>query len=395
LDREGALGRWKWIAEREICTNVVELTTALTRSGKAPLDIMVEYCTEDMARLLAAEWLRWENFIYRETSPIISSILLNRSAQGRGLRLVQLRDTENAYFHRWLQVARPVSLKLWMCNIVEFDSIIWWTGLRELSVDFTSANICRHLSSRVLSSIMTTRHQLTRLELRDVPLDGDRMNNLVLPNLVELMLVNIPFWWNFRSDRLAKLTINSKAQIPSNTTVSYPSLLELDYESEYTCLHSAALSLPQLQTLTLRGVRDARPGHNFIWMKEDETPSNSVPRELIMINCFIPYKVLLDALSPYQTLESLHLDGTRLPLSFFKPFCIRPTSFVPIICPLLKNMVVNMRDVSGKIDESRFADVFEDIVATRKANGGNMSSLLITWHRKSTRPVQDFAKTPK
>jgi hypothetical protein len=356
---------------------------------------MVEYCTEDMAHLLASESLRWETFIYRETSPNISSILLNRSAQGWGLRLVQLRDTENAYFHRWLQVAQPVVLKLLMCNIVEFDSIIWWTGLRELSIDFTGANICRHLSSRVLSSIMTTRHQLTRLELRDVPLDGDGMNNLVLSNLLELTLVNIPFWWKFRSDRLAKLTVSSKAQIPSNTTLFYPNLLELDYECEYTCLHSAALSLPRLQTLTLRHVRDGRPGHNFIWMKEDENPSNSVPRELIMINCSIPYKVFIDALAPYQALESLHLDGTRLPVSFFKAFCIRPDSFVPLLCPLLMNMMVNMRDVSGRIEESRFVDVFKDVVATRKADGGKFSELLVTWQRKSTHPVQDFAKTQK
>jgi len=114
-----------------------------------------------------------------------------------------------------------------------------------------------------------------------------------------------------------------------------------------------------------------------------------------MINCLIQYKPFLDALSPHQTLESLHLNGTRLPVSFFKAFSSRPISLMPMICPLLANMVVNMWNVSGKIEESRFAQIFKEIVVMRNTNGGNMSGLLVTWQRKSTRPVQDFAKIKK
>lgn len=355
---------------------------------------MVNSCTEDMARLLVAEWKRWEFFTYHCNIPAITSILLSPSRPTQSSKLVKLTDVANKYFHRWLQAVRPVALNLHGCNVVEFDSIRWWQELRELCFDFTNDAICRHMTASILSSIMATRHQLTRLELRDIPLEANRMhNNLVLSSLIELKVVNVSSWWKLRSDRLEKLIVSTNAEIPDNAAISYSNLIELDYDCTYFCLPMETLSLPRLNSLVLRNMGCASPGHNFIWLTKEDTPSECMPRKLILINCLLSYKILLPNLRPYQSLEFLYLQHTKLPLSFFKAFGVHSTSISPMLCPNLKEMVVDMLDLP-KVEESRFAETFEYIVSMRKTSQ-QMDKLLVTWPKKSKRSVEDFAKVEK
>jgi hypothetical protein len=167
-------------------------------------------------------------------------------------------------------------------------------------------------------------------------------------------------------------------QPPPNSTASYPNLRKLDWDASHDNLSVESISAPQLESLTLRGVRVAAPGLNLIWLNCDETPSGLSPKHLSLVKYSASIEPLVTSLRRYTALEDLRIEQSTLSLTFFKTFTAKPTRNLSRPCPKLQNITISLL-ADAKFDKNQYTQLFKTFVATRRQNKQPLKSLRVQW----------------
>jgi hypothetical protein len=372
---------------RQRCLNLPDLKAALQRSRNASLDIKITDFSRAMARRLADEWERWGSLeiigpydINSQTDAL--NMLFGIHQRNIGLQsVILLPGLDNQLLYKWLETARPVSLHLNGCTDVTLNELSWWQELRELRLHNVGTNSVPR-SLNIQSTLTATTH-LTHLEILNhhdytCPIDS----TMHFPQLVKLYLKRVEGWWHFRCDKLLelKLELRLRHQPPPNSTFSYPNLRILDWDAYHDNLGAEMIAAPQLESLTLRRVKDAAPGINLIWLNHNETPSGISPKYLSLIEYWASSKALATSLRRCTALQDLRIEECTLYLSFFKAFTAKPTRKLPRPCYNLRNITVSLL-TDAKFDKDQYTQVFKAFVAMRRGTKP-LKSLRIQWpHR--------------
>lgn len=340
-----------------------------------------------MALVLVSECRRWESFTYWELDDEVSRVLLDIPQAPTNLKSAMLRIKQYCSISQWLAQAQPTSLHIVNSDLDKFQKISSWPQLRELRVEFAHESF--DPSPSIIPLLNSASRQLTYLELEKVQIEGNQiLHPLMLPGLLELKLNNVSFWWKFQCDNLTKLCLLYCLPPPQNVTVSFPSLQVLDYDCKRGDLKAGSFVTPRLCSLTIRHVYQEFPP--LVFSGSGQGGKAGELKNLSLVACHIPLRKMELALSTgCQGLETLQLVDWRLPFTFFKNL----GSAYPVVCPKLQKLLVDMSWFNGKIEESKYVDVFRGLVAIRNTRRAPLQSVLVSWPKKSSRPTEDFANS--
>ncbi|KAG8810982.1 hypothetical protein FRC17_002680 [Serendipita sp. 399] len=229
---------------RHHCADIQSLHYILSLSGNAPLDIVIEQITIEVASALIQERERWDTVeIFTPYTAAQAAILLD-STIPHTVRKVVFGWEAPVAFH-WLETVNPVSLS------IHADVLLggrWWTRLQEFSFSrlspwITLSPTTRNNLLRVLQGVCT---QLTYLQLVMIPFPSQ--TSLQFPRLRELSVEDVEGWQLIECSNLTRLKLGNVYSIDGFET-TYPNVRELDLSMWYRDGALIQLGLPGLDTL--------------------------------------------------------------------------------------------------------------------------------------------------
>jgi hypothetical protein len=350
---------------REICTNVSQLRLALARSGTEPLD--VEFCGFDveMASEIVKERGRWGYFFLNTQHwdhQLVQWLFTETQLPMPLESVVLIGLVHRDYVQHWLNLAQPARLRLKTpCDLVGLTARSWSMRLRTLEIQDPQAPL------HIPEILTVTAPRLTYLSLSRVQLQLELMPySIACPDLLELRLIDVNAWWQFESPKLRTLTLYPTRDMPERMGVSYPNLRKLVYSAQKSMIPPGSIFAPALESLTLQYVSLA-PGRLFSSVAPGwfQASSDMCIRQLFIKGCSVPYKELIESLYFLKHLEFLRIVDTSLPVSFFKALGSSASSRYGVLCPALRDMMVDFSQCKGMVRETLVA-AFEDIAKLRE-----------------------------
>ncbi|KAG8817528.1 hypothetical protein FRC17_011193 [Serendipita sp. 399] len=339
---------------RHRCKDVQSLQHIFSLSKKAPLDILIERITREIASIVVEERGRWDILechvdSFEEEMPILffptPPITARKVVFSYGAYLARPRTQVSLAMARTGQAYLPLYLPL---STQLGDPYRLWDVVGE-----------------------TRGRQLIQLELDDVPIPSE--NSLRFPRLREFSPGDVEGWWRIDCGNITKL--QCCGSLPAAPiTITYPNVRELEMRTNdiggpRSRNEAPPLHLPKVDTLVVKSrLRFPR-----------------CPKEIYhRIRRVRIHLTALDDPSLYMgmqeliNVEKLEICGGYPTCTFFERFQIRHEQ--PLLCPALKQVSVDLRQLlkEEKVDKYHLIWVFQAIVRSR-IQTNPLHSLFVEW----------------
>ncbi|PVF96929.1 hypothetical protein CPB86DRAFT_473655 [Serendipita vermifera] len=383
----------------ERCYKVRHLLSAFKRSTNASLDIKISYLSVQMADALAEERERWAHLTWHVWRPNFSteamSILFDLVDTETTLKSVHLRSISHALVAEWVEAVEPELLDLSHCFLEPFTLLTIWDNLRCLHINDSENKTGARAS--VVAFLQLVNTQLEDLELFNLDFDKSDLPKVVeFPRLKHLNLSWVDRWWKISAPNITTLKLIPITSAPLTRFFNYPCLVDLYYDACNIPLPFDLICAPQLASLTLHYPAIGKPGLNFVWCTPSYELSDITPRKIVIQGLprsskKIYWKDLLESLRPHRRLEALHLHGLRLPPVFYKWFLKSHAQDGRILCPRLRELVVDMGFSRAQRDIDYYDRVFEELEEQRKHTVVPLEKLSVEWPVPSKLGTTDYA----
>ncbi|KAG8812891.1 hypothetical protein FRC17_001766 [Serendipita sp. 399] len=368
---------------RHRCTDVQSLQHIFSLSKKAPLDIVIERITREIASIVIQERGRWdilECYVdsFEEEKPILFSptppITARKAVFSYGTYSAGPRIQVP---WQWLELAKPISLSIryYQRNwVIPIDSVTWWERLEEFSFSFSLASRGRKTPetlSSLLDLLKRVQGQLVRLKLMDVSISSE--NPLQFPRLCEFSSGGVEGWWRIECKNITKL--QCCGSLPAAPiTVTYPNVRELevrtnDISDPRSRNEAPPFDLPKVDTLVVKSL-----------LKFPRCPKEIYHRiRRVRVHLIaLGDPSLYVGMQELVNVEELEIYGGYPTVTFLERFQFRHEE--PHLCPALKRVSVDLRQLleEEKGDKDQLIRVFQAIVRSR-IQTNPLHSLFVEW----------------
>ncbi|KAG8863595.1 hypothetical protein FRC20_010706 [Serendipita sp. 405] len=353
---------------RHHCGDIQSLRYILSLSGKAPLDVIVEQSSDEVALTLVQERERWDILEFHNYHSD-HSIMFRVTNLGM---VRKLSFVQSWVPFQWLEVAKPVSLHIGPMNGLSLSETAWWERLEDLSLSGSfQANIILDFRQNFSTLLQKVSKRLTRLNLVNILFPGE--STIQFPRLRELAVNDVDGWHHIGCKNLQKIKLLQVAAFP--TKIDYPEVQELEVGHYNLDTILGQLDLPNLDTLTISGQ----------WWYSSRDWRNIKRLRLRLDGS--SYSNLAYQLRPLHHVEILEVYDTPLALPFLKKFEAGQKRS-PIFA-VLKQFLVDYRQIGTKVAKDKLTEAFQAIVQSRKSNHP-LEKLTVDWPLRQGGGMTEF-----
>jgi hypothetical protein len=350
-----------------------------------------------MARTLLVERHRWRYLCFWNTDwngsvEDPSEILFEMPKSPMSLEEFELRYECHENVFPWLAVTKPQILRFYNRPIAPLTKMTWWDELSSLEIRGDEEE--PDLNVSIYNILSSLRYQLSDLNLHRVPLNKFDLENMEFPRLQQLELEDVDYWWMFPAPNIVSLRLSPSNKAPPDTVIAYIHLTHLEYNAYFIPLRSEILNLPKLVSIQLENPKVGVPGINLVWCKTDGTLSSGPAKEITIRGIYhdtgcVRYEDLISSLQPHMDLVKLQLECLNFPVAFYEAF-IKTASQRAILCPHLRELVVNLFSISTELDVGQYHETFQTLAQERRHGDSPLERLHVTWPSYTSRVPRDY-----
>ncbi|KAG8863596.1 hypothetical protein FRC20_010707 [Serendipita sp. 405] len=352
---------------RHHCGDLQSLHRILSLSGKAPLDIIVEQSSDDIALALVQERERWDSLEIHDD-------ITNHPPTNIGT-VRKLSFVRSSVPFQWLGIAKPVSL--YIIPVYTFtvclSGTIWWERLEDFSLSGSfQADFAPEFQQNFSTLLQKISKRLKRLELVNITFPGE--STIQFPRLQELSVDNVNGWHHIGCKNVNKIRfLHRVSDVPVRT--AYPEVRELEvgYFSPDKIL--GQLDLPSLDTLMILGR----------WWYSSVDWGNIKTLQLRLE--FSSDHDLHRRLRPLHSVEVLEMYDTPPSIPFFAKFEFGHKSW-PLF-PILRRFLIDFRQLEAKVAKEKLTKAFQMIVQSRKSTVP-LERLTVDWPLRQGGGMTEF-----
>lgn len=395
-------GKQRYVDFHEVCHNLGQLERALNRSDNFPLTLKIHGCSEIMAERLVRDRFRWVNITYESAvnSPAVEKALFHKSFTqadknaALGITSIDahwyMDNIGGTYFSKWIKHHKPRRICFdWMSNFkvptLQQDAPLeqqWWSHLRSLELVYPH-HMGPHENAEApiaLAILKLTKHTVTELKLRHVlwPITTEQLH---LPKLRKLALIEVRNWWNIVAHGVTELELSpcrsgryenqpTGVSPPQGVTAVFPELKTLRYTATSRGMRGV-LTAPKLDLLeNFTGKSEG----GFIWEnghQVDGRPAACLtPRKLHMHDVQVRYSILVDGLRVLDDLEEIHFYSSQLRSGFLKPWIGTPKkrAILPNLTDIFIELAPGNGMPAGQSARDSYTEMFQKLAERRNGN---------------------------